>query len=384
MTKRDYYEILGVGKDADVGDIKKAYRNLAMKYHPDKNPGNKEAEERFKEVAEAYEVLKDPQKRARYDQFGHAGLSGAAGRGFSGFSEFDLSDALQAFMRDFGGFGGVFDDLFGGSARTKRGSASRRGEDIQVRVPVTLREISEGIEKTIKLKRKDACPVCRGTGSRDGKGSVTCPSCGGSGEIRSAQRSIFGQFINVSNCRRCNGEGTIVQDPCMRCSGTGRITAERRIKVKIPAGVTSGNYITLRGEGNRGIKGGPPGDLIVLIVEKQDGNFMRHGDDIIYDLAITFSQAALGDKVDVPTLNGKARVSIPPGTQMGKILRMRGKGIPHLHGQGRGDQLIRIVVWTPTKLSEEERKLFRGLREVESQKPPQGGRSFWNKIWGEH
>ena len=315
MTKRDYYEILGLDRDSDINDIKKAYRNLAMKYHPDKNPGDKGAEEKFKEVAEAYEVLKDPEKRARYDQFGHAGVSGAAGRGFGGgFAGFDLSDALRAFMRDFGGFG-AFDDFFGDSVGTRRRSATRRGGDLQVRVPLTLKEIGEGIEKTIKLKRKDACPVCHGTGSREEKGLVTCPSCGGTGEIRRAQRSIFGQFVNVTVCQRCSGEGTIVKNPCNRCSGEGRVTAERRIKVKIPPGVTSGNYITIRGEGNKGIKNGPSGDLIVLIEEKPDRDFKRHGDDIIYDLAITFSQAALGDKVDVPTLTGKARVTVPPGTQ---------------------------------------------------------------------
>jgi molecular chaperone DnaJ len=380
MTKRDYYEILGLGQDADIGSIKKSYRNLAMKYHPDKNPGDKEAEERFKEVAEAYEVLKDPEKRAKYDQFGHAGISGAAGRGFSGgFAGFDLSDALRSFMQDFGGFG-AFDDFFGDSVGRRRRSAARRGGDLQVRVPLTLREISEGVEKTIKLKRKDTCSVCQGSGSREGKGIETCPSCGGTGEIRRAQRSIFGQFVNVTACSRCGGEGTIIKKPCTRCSGEGRTTAERKIKVKIPTGVTSGNYITIQGEGNKGLKNGPPGDLIVLIEEKADKNFRRHGDDIVFDLAITFSQAALGDQVDVPTLAGKARVTIPPGTQTGKILRMNGKGIPHLRGQGKGDQLIRIVVWTPTKLSEEEQKLFNELKKVESEKPPTDDKTFWDRM----
>jgi molecular chaperone DnaJ len=379
MTKRDYYEVLGLDKNSDLEEIKKAYRGLAMKYHPDRNPGDQEAEENFKEVAEAYEILKDPEKKARYDQFGHAGVSGTAGRGFSGFADFDLSDALRAFMRDFGGFG-AFDDFFGDSVRTRRRSAAFRGGDLQVRIPVTMEEISEGVEKTIKLKRKDTCPVCHGIGSRDGKGVATCPSCGGSGEYRRAQRSIFGQFINVSACNRCNGEGTIIKNPCNRCSGEGRVVAERRIKVSIPPGVTSGNYITIRGEGNKGVKNGPPGDLIVLIEEKPNREFKRHGDDIIYDLAVTFSQAALGDKVDVPTLTGKARVTIPPGTQTGKILRMKGKGITHLRGQGKGDQLIRVIVWTPTKLSEEEKKLFAELKKIESQKPPPDGKSFWDKM----
>jgi molecular chaperone DnaJ len=380
MAKKDYYQVLGVDKGSSPDEIKKAYRTLAMKYHPDRNPGQKEAEEKFKEVAEAYEVLKDPEKRARYDQYGHAGVSGSAARGFGGFGDFDLSDALRAFMRDFGGFGG-FEGFFSDSTRSRRRSAAQRGGDIQVRIPILLREVGEGVEKTIKLKRKDTCPICQGTGSRDSKGVATCPSCGGTGEIRRAQRSIFGQFVNVTTCQRCNGQGTIVQNPCTRCGGEGRVASERRIKVKIPAGVTSGNYITIHGEGNSGIKGGPPGDLIVLIEEKPDKEFKRHGDDLILDLAITFSQAALGDKVDVPTLTGKARLTIPPGTQTGKILRMKGKGIPHLGGQGRGDQLIRIVVWTPTRLSKEEEKLFKELRRVESQKPPLDGRLFWDRMW---
>jgi len=382
MTKRDYYEVLGLDRDTDHEEIKKAYRNLARKYHPDKNPGDTNAEEKFKEVAEAYEILKDPDKRARYNQFGHAGVSGAAGRGYggAGFADFDLSDALRAFMRDFGGFG-AFDSFFGDSVRTRRRSAARRGGDLQVRLPVSLQEVSEGVEKTIKLKRKDACPVCHGTGSREGQGLTNCPSCGGSGEIRRAQRSIFGQFINVTPCQKCGGEGMIVQKPCQRCSGAGRVDTERRIKVKVPPGVTSGNYITIRGEGNKGTRNGPAGDLIVLIEEKPDKDFKRHGNNIIYDLAITFSQAALGDKIDVPTLTGKARVAVPPGTQTGKILRMRERGIPDLGGQGRGDQLIRVVVWTPTKLSEEEEELFHQLKGIESQKPPEGGKSFWDKMW---
>jgi len=227
----------------------------------------------------------------------------------------------------------------------------------------------------------DTCQACQGTGSRDGKGTTNCPSCGGSGEIRTAQRSLFGQFVNVTVCQRCGGAGTIVKNPCTRCSGGGRVEAERRIRVKIPPGVTSGNYITIRGEGNKGLKNGTPGDLIVLIEEKPDNDFKRHGDNIIYDLAITFSQAALGDKIDVPTLTGKARLSIPSGTQTGKVLRMRGKGLPHLQSKGRGDQLIRIVVWTPTKLSEEEKKLFSELRKSDGRNPPPDGKSFWDRMW---
>jgi len=381
MTKRDYYEVLGVGKEATAEEIKKAYRKLAVQFHPDKNPGDKAAEEKFKEATEAYEVLRDQGKRAQYDQFGHDGpfaRAGGGGGGYAGYQDFDLSDALNAFMRDFGGFG--FGDLFGGGqAQGRGGRGANRGGDLQVRLRLDLEEVAHGVEKTLKINLQQACTDCGGSGSKSGRTSV-CPNCQGSGQVRNVQRSIFGQFVSVAPCQRCGGTGQVVQDQCDTCHGEGRVTRERKIKVKIPAGVNSGNYLTLRGQGNAGLRGGPPGDLIVLIEVEEHESFERHGDDVLFDLPISFSQAALGAEVEIPTLEGKARISIPHGTQTGKILRMRGKGLPHLNGSGRGDQLVRITVWTPGSLSAKERELFQELSRIESQSPPSAGRGFWNRM----
>ncbi|OGF99960.1 MAG: molecular chaperone DnaJ [Candidatus Glassbacteria bacterium GWA2_58_10] len=378
MSKRDYYEVLGVSRDASQEEIKKAYRKLAVKYHPDKNPGDAQAEEKFKEVSEAYEMLHDVQKRAKYDRYGHTGAYAAAGgAGYGGDYSFDLNDALNAFMRDFGGFG--LEDLFGDSRRTRGRSRSNRGEDLQVRLLLTLQEVAEGVEKTLKINMHQDCAECRGTGSRSGKRS-TCPDCNGTGQVRSVQRTFIGQFVSVGACARCHGGGEVIQDKCASCGGEGRVKKDRTIKVKIPAGVTTGNYLTLRGQGNAGLRNGSRGDLIVLIEVKEDETFERHDDDVLFDLPISFSQAALGAELEVPTLAGKARVTIPPGTQTGKILRMRGKGIPHLNSSGRGDQLVRLTVWTPTSLSVEERELFENLSKIESQSPPAAGRGFWKRM----
>ena len=378
MAKRDYYEILGVSRDAGEDEIKKAYRKLAVEYHPDKNPGDKGAEEKFKEVSEAYEVLKDKEKRAQYDRFGHTGAFAGApgGGGYGGFS-FDLNDALNAFMRDFGGFG--FDDFFGEATGTRSRRRANRGSDLQARLRLTLREVAEGVEKTLKINLYQSCTQCNGSGSRSGK-TTTCPDCNGTGQVRKVQRTFIGQFVSVGACTRCNGSGATIQDLCSSCSGEGRVRKDRKIKVKIPAGVSSGNYLTLRGQGSAGLRNGPKGDLIVLIEVEEDENFERHGDDILFDLPISFSQAALGSEMEVPTLTGKARINIPAGTQTGKILRMRGKGVPHLNSSGRGDQLVRVTVWTPTKLSSEERELFAELSKVESQSPPAAGRGFWKRM----
>jgi molecular chaperone DnaJ len=379
MAKRDYYEVLGLGRDANEDDIKKAYRKLALQHHPDRNPGSQEAEEKFKEATEAYEVLKDPQKRSTYDQFGHAGLSGAGGFGTGGFAGFDLSDALRAFMRDFGGFGGIFDDFFGGTtARTQRGYP--KGQDLQVRLNLTLEEIAAGVEKKIKIKRLQRCDECGGSGAAKGSSKKTCPRCHGSGQLRRVSRSLFGQFVNVTICDVCHGEGEIVDQPCPQCRGEGRAKGTSTVSVKIPAGVTSGNYIQMRGAGNVGPRGGPPGDVIVLVDEQQHPEFRRHGDDILHDTLISFAQAALGDQIPVPTLDGKIDLKIPPGTQSGKIFRFRGKGIPHLHGYGKGDELIRVLVWVPTHLSSEEKKLLKELAAKENMKPPEGDKGFFEKL----
>lgn len=379
MAERDYYDILGVDRNASVDDVKKAYRKLALKYHPDKNPGDKGAEEKFKEATEAYEVLKDPQKRSQYDQFGHAGATGFSGfEGFRGFETFDLSDALRAFMRDFGGFGG-FDDLFGATTRARRAGPGK-GRDLQVRLKLKLEEIATGVEKTIKLKHLVTCADCGGGGAAPGSSRETCPQCGGTGEERHVSRSIFGQFIKTTTCRRCRGEGRIVSTPCPACRGEGRVSGSGTVKVNVPPGVTSGNYITVRGAGDVGPRGGPPGDLIVVIEELEHKDFYRRGDDVIYELPIGFSQAALGSELVVPTLEGKVKLKIPPGTQSGKLFRLRGKGIPHLNSYGRGDQLVRVFVWTPTKLSPEERRLFEELSKTEGSKPPPADKGFFERL----
>jgi molecular chaperone DnaJ len=369
MTKRDYYEILEVPKNAGSDDIKKAYRQQAMKYHPDRNPGDKTAEEKFKEAAEAYEVLNDPDRRARYDRFGHEGLRpGPTGGGFEGF-DFDLSDALRTFMEGFGGFG----DMFGaGGGGRRRGSGPEKGGDLQIRISLTLQELAAGVEKKIKIKRQVHCEACGGSGARTKSGIKTCPACHGTGQVRQVSRSFLGQFVNIAPCRQCGGEGRIVSDPCSACQGAGRKRTEASLGIRIPAGAATGNYLTLQGEGDAGPRGGPPGDLFVVIEEKEDPVFERHGDDVLVNLSIGVALAALGGEVEVPTLTGKARLAVEPGTQPGRILRMKGKGFPRLHGSGAGDELVRIQVWVPTRLSKASRELFQGLSKQEDCVPHDG------------
>lgn len=376
MAKRDYYEILGVSREATLDDVKKAYRKLALKHHPDRNPGNKDAEERFKEATEAYEVLRDQEKRARYDQFGHGGLSGAAqgGGGFEGFAGgFDLSDALRAFMRDFGGFG--FEDFLGGERGRARRGAAARGNDLQIHLKLTLAEIATGVTKKIKVQRLVPCSRCRGKGVKEGSSRQTCATCRGTGELRQVSRSVFGQFVNVQTCPQCRGEGTFATDPCPACGGEGRVEGSKNVEVKIPAGVATGNYIRLEGQGDEGPRGGPSGDLIIVIEEIEDALFDRHGYDISCDLPVSFAQLALGARVEIPTLDGTAAIKIPPGTQSHKILRLKGKGIPHLNSYGRGDQLVRLVAHTPQNLSREEREAFERLERTIREKPPAVGRA---------
>ncbi len=379
MAKRDYYEILNVGRNASEDEIKRSYRKLAVKYHPDKNPGNKPAEESFKEATEAYEVLKDSQKRQLYDQYGHAGLRGAGAGGFGGFEGFDLGDALRAFMRDFGGFG--FDDIFGfGGSRSSRDSGPQRGQDLQVKLSLTLEEIAAGVERTLKIKRLVGCDSCSGTGAEAGSSRKTCPTCGGGGQVKKVSRSLFGQFVNIQTCQHCGGEGQIIEKVCSRCAGNGLVNGQTSIKVKIPAGVSAGNYIAVTGSGNYGPRGGPPGDVLVVIDEKEHDHFTRRGDDIVCEMPLSFSQATLGAEIEVPALDGKANLKIPAGTQSGKIFMLRNKGIPHLNGYGRGSQLVRVILWTPTRLSNEERALFTKLAESRGEKPPPTDRSFFEKL----
>ncbi len=381
MAKRDFYEILGIDRGAAEDQIKSAYRKLAMKYHPDRNPGNKEAEESFKEATEAYEILKDPQKRQAYDQFGHAGVGQGAGfgGGFGGFEGFDLSDALRAFMRDFGGGGSIFDDFFGmgGTGQRRR---RNRGEDLRIRIPLTLEEIAKGVEKSVKVKRLVACDTCDGSGVAAGSSKKTCPQCKGAGQVRTISRTFLGTVQQVTTCNMCRGTGEIIADACKTCRGEGRVHGSSQVSIKIPPGVSSGNYMTVESMGNAAANRGEPGDLIAIFEEKEHEQFSRHGDHILCELPISFTTAAMGGTVSVPTLNGKAKIKIPAGTQPGKTLKMRGQGIPHLHSSGRGDQLVRIVVWVPTKLSDEDKELLDSISKSESFAPPPPSKSFFDKL----
>jgi molecular chaperone DnaJ len=372
----DYYTELGVARDATTEDIKKAYRKLALQYHPDRNDGSKDAEERFKQVTEAYEVLRDPEKRARYDRYGSEGL-----RGGGGFAGFDFADAVEVFMRDFGGFGGL-EDLFGQGRR--RRAPDRKGQGLRVRLPLTLKEVATGVTKRIRVALLDPCDACDGTGAADGTGTVTCPTCGGSGEERLVQRSVFGQFMSVTVCRRCSGEGQIIESQCPRCHGDGRMRVEHEIDVEVPPGVTSENFITLRGRGNVGPRNGPRGDIAVLLEVEDDPRFVRDGPNLLYELPVTFGQAALGDEVQVPTVDDMVSLTIPAGVQSGQVLRIRGMGLPELEGRGRGDQLVRVVVWTPENLTPELEEALENLRAVEPDAPQQVDRSrdkgFWSRV----
>lgn len=367
---RDYYEVLGVARDASPEEIKKAYRQLAVKYHPDKNPGDKQSEERFKEVAEAYEVLSDPEKRAQFDRFGRRGPAGAPGGGGFEAHGFDLSDALRAFMRDFGGMGG-FGDMFETGGARGGGARERRGNTLEIRLPLTLEEIASGTEKRVKVRHMRPCGTCHGTGAKEGAARITCPRCSGSGQIRVVQRSIFGQLINIATCDRCRGEGTVVESPCTTCAGEGRVRQQSELVIKVPPGVSSGNYIPLSGMGDAGPRGGPPGDLIAHIEEIEHPLFARDGDDLVVEFPISVARAALGGKVEVPILGGgRAAIEVPSGTLTGRLLRLRGKGLKSLQRSGNGDLLVRIVVHTPAKPGDRAKKLFQELDALPESKPP--------------
>ncbi len=368
----NYYEILGISRDADANEIKKAYRKLAMEFHPDRNPDNTEAEEKFKKIGEAYAVLSDPQKRAEYDRFGTTGRS--AGGGFGGFSG-GYADPFDIFREV---FGGGFGDMFGmgGSAGGRRRSTVRRGSDLQVRLKLSLEEIASGTSKKIKIKKLNTCETCSGEGVKPGSSRQTCPVCHGHGEVAYRQ----GFFSVSQTCSNCRGQGTVIQDPCSDCQGEGRVRSEAVIEVEIPAGISEGQYLTLRGKGNVGPNAGPAGDVLVMIEEKKHEYFERHGDDIVYHLQLSFPQAALGDDIKVPTLKGQATLNIPEGTQSGKILRMKNKGIPHLSSHGTGDQLIKIHVFIPTKLGTDEKEIIKKLAEYQSMAPNKDSKSFFEKI----
>lgn len=367
-TKRDFYEILGISKNSTEADIKKAYRKLAKQYHPDLNPGDKSAEQKFKEANEAYEVLSDQSKRARYDQFGHAGAEqgGFGGGGFEGF----------------GGFEDIFDSFFGGGfgGRSQRQNGPQKGEDLRYSIQINFTEAAFGIKKEVTLNKWSDCSTCKGSGAKAGTSKKTCSTCGGSGQRKVAKQTPFGQFVNVQTCDVCGGEGEINSDPCRECSGKGKIRKNSKIEIKIPSGIDEGQIISLRGEGEPGKKGGPSGDLYITIRIKEHELFGRQGNDVYCEMPITFAQSALGAEIEVPTIDGKVKYTIPEGTQTGALFRLRGKGIPHLRGSGRGDQYVKVIVETPTKLDEEQKEALRNFAKLVGDDAHLEGKSFFGKV----
>ena len=370
MEKRDYYEVLGVDKKATADEIKKAYKKMAIKYHPDRNPGDKEAEDKFKEAAEAYEVLSDENKRARYDQFGHAGMSGAAGGGFSG-QGMSMDDIFSMFGDIFGGHGGFggFGGFGGGGGGQRQQARRFRGSDLRIKVKLNLKEISEGVEKKLKLKKYVPCTHCNGTGAEAGSGTETCPECHGTGSVTRTQQSIFGMMQTQSVCPRCNGEGKVIKNKCPHCSGEGIVYAEEIVTVKIPAGVAEGMQLSMNGKGNAGKRNGVPGDLLILIEEEPHAELVRDDNDLIYNLLLDVPTATLGGTADIPTIDSKVRVKIEPGTQPGKVLRLRGKGLPNVNGYGTGDLLVNISVYIPETLNREEKAAMEKFQKSENFQP---------------
>ncbi len=382
MSKRDYYEVLGIEKSADESAIKSAYRKLAMQFHPDKNPDDHTAEEKFKEAAEAYEVLSDQDKRRRYDQYGHAGVDNSFGSGGFDWNNFTHANEFEDL---FGGFSSIFEQFFGGSfggsRRGSRGEQQPRGEDLRIEMSLTLKEIDTGVSKTIKINIKDSCPKCNGSGSEDGK-VQSCQQCNGQGQVRQVRQSLFGQVQSIVTCPSCHGEGKIIQKKCVSCKGEGRIPKSKDIKIDIPAGISEGQYIRMRGIGNKGQRGGINGDILVLIHEKDDDVFERDGSHLICEYPISFSTAALGGEIIVTTQSDeKLKLKIPAGTQTGKILKLRGKGLPEVNNSSyRGDIIIKVDVVTPTSLTAEEIKHFEALREFDEKRGLKPGKGFWSKL----
>lgn len=370
----DFYEVLEVSRNASDDEIKKSYRKLAMTYHPDRNNGSSEAEEKFKQITEAYDVLRDADKRAAYDRYGEAGLRGGAG----GFHHVDLSEALNIFMRDLGGLGGL-GDLFGGSRGGQR-SGPRTGSDMRMTIQLTLAEVATGVEKTIHVKLLNPCDKCEGSGAEPGTSVKTCTVCNGAGEVRRAQRSFFGQVISVAPCPTCAGEGTIVESPCKKCRGEGRIRADEEIVVRVPAGVATGQYMTLRSVGNIGPRGGERGDIQVVFEVEDDQRFERDGEDLYCEVLVTYPQLVLGADVEVPTVNATVSLRIPPETQSGQVFHLRGRGLPRVNAGGVGDLHVRIQLWTPDKLGDEEEKIIRRLAELQAKPPEHQSKGFWAKV----
>jgi molecular chaperone DnaJ len=362
MPKRDYYEVLGVARECGPEDLKKAYRRLAMQYHPDRNQGDKQAEDRFKEVGEAYACLSDPQKRQRYDAFGHAGDGMPDMGGFSFDSAFDL-----------------FDMFFGGGRRGRARSGPQRGSDLRMNLEITLREAVFGANRTVEVPRADTCPECAGSGAEPGSSAVQCPQCNGSGQVRRAVQSIFGQVVNVSACPRCQGEGRIVERPCRNCRGQGRVEIRKTIEVQIPAGVDEDVQVRVAGEGEAGPRGGPSGDLYLAFRIENHPHFVRRGQELVYELPVSVAQAVLGDRITVPTIDGEHTVELPAGTQDGRVIRINGIGVPHVRSGRRGDQLCVVRVVIPTHLNPKEKKLYEQL-EGRSGRPAEVRKGFFDHL----
>lgn len=368
MAKRDYYEILGVSKSADESEIKKSYRKIAMQYHPDRNPNDAKAEEKFKEAAEAYEVLSNADKRAKYDRYGHAGVNGQSGGGFGGRDGMTMDDIFSQFGDIFGDGGSPFDSFFGGGRGRGRGQG-QRGTDLRVKINLTLEEIANGVTKKIKVKKQVSCQTCAGSGAKNSNAVKTCNTCGGSGMVRQVRSTFLGQMQTTTTCPTCNGSGQMITDKCDTCHGKGTHQGEETIEIKIPAGVSSGMQLSVSGKGNSGLKGGPSGDLLVSIEEMPHDLFDRDGNNIIYDFNISFPQAVLGTSIEVPTIDGKVKVKVPAGTPSGKVFRLKGKGLPSVQSYQKGDQLIIVNVFTPKKVNEEERILMEKLAEMPNFNP---------------
>ncbi|RJX29586.1 MAG: molecular chaperone DnaJ [Dethiobacter sp.] len=374
MSKKDYYEVLGIGREATQEEIKKAYRKLARQYHPDVNSGDKESESRFKEIKEAYDILSDPQKRENYDRFGHQ--EGAQGfGGFGGFGD----------IRDFtSGFEDIFDTFFGGgfnAGRNRQASTPRRGADLRYDLEISLKDAVQGKETFVNIPRTENCPDCDGTGAKNGAQPVTCSACGGSGQQQVVKNTAFGRFVSIRTCEKCQGQGHIIKEYCPKCRGEGRVFRERKIEIKIPAGVDSGSKLRIPGEGEAGTRGGPPGDLYVIIHVRPHEIFKRQDNDLICEIAVNFVQAALGGELEVPTLDGKAKLRIPEGTQPGAVFRLKGKGVPSLRGFGKGDQLVRVKVEVPRRLNARQKKILREFAQVSGlDLPEQDDKGFFDRV----
>lgn len=376
--KRDYYEVLGVSKDASTDELKKAYRKLAKQYHPDLNPGDKTAEAKFKEVGEAYEVLSDPTKRQRYDQFGHVGVdpsyTGAGGGGYGGGFGFDVGDIFESF------FGSAGFDGFAGGRRTRNPNGPIRGNDINVTIGLSFMEAAKGCKQTINIQRLEKCGTCNGVGAKSGTTPETCSECNGTGQVRVSQRTPIGVIQTPRTCTKCGGKGKIIKEPCSDCRGQGRVRQSRTLEVSVPAGIDDGQAFVLRGQGDHGLNGGPAGDVHVMVTLRPDTLFERDGFDVWCDIPITFSQAVLGDEIVVPTIDGKVKYSVPEGTQSGTVFRLRNKGIPYVNGRGRGDQYVKVNIEVPCNLTGKQKEALKKFEELSTEKNYEKRKSFFEKL----